>query len=491
MFYRRLMGVILFLFCSSAYSQECVDSDGDGWGWNGFASCLVSEGTSVPTNTRECVDSDGDGWGWDGVASCTVSPSNNSRSIDYLGRCLDDNNDGWGWDGTKACQVQYHRDVRRLGAWTCDDYVIGQYSDGVTTYGDAVCIGKPVPEYISPCWNNRQLSQSNNPQWCNQHPRDAYPEDTQALGAVWLDWSNTVDEGAQPTYEIPYRREGNQFVRFEKYNVYRNGVFLGSTSNEMWVDNESVQGANSIYTIEFVYDGFRLSREIFVKPSDISIKNQDDFDTYFKNVGLVRLLDEINEIPTLEDYVIDAWAGTAVGILLYTTHGIQTMGLRPAMRGLLGRGTAIGALYGALASTAWSISDSDPYDVYSEVTDAANLFLGSYGITLPNEFDDAGYHFASGDPQHLFQYDLMVPLIRNWRDTNWEFYGNDEKLLISKFVVSTVSAIARVRNTMAYPKKIRGLSYPGDYWTYYGALQICHQISSVNQLPLACNTVTD
>ncbi len=48
---------------------ECVDVDGDGWGWDGQASCQI---------VGECTDSDGDGWGWDGHATCGVQDTPNS-----------------------------------------------------------------------------------------------------------------------------------------------------------------------------------------------------------------------------------------------------------------------------------------------------------------------------------------------------------------------------------------------------------------------------
>ena len=55
-------------------NPECVDSDGDGWGWDGVQSCRVSgpDGSPVPVLT-ECIDTDGDGWGWDGEQSCLIS----------------------------------------------------------------------------------------------------------------------------------------------------------------------------------------------------------------------------------------------------------------------------------------------------------------------------------------------------------------------------------------------------------------------------------
>ena len=82
---------------SSDTSAECIDTApvGDGWGWNGTASCRVLDG--IMQLADACVDPDGDGWGWDGVQSCVV-PTPDSNCIDFDG-------DGWGWDGTASCLV--------------------------------------------------------------------------------------------------------------------------------------------------------------------------------------------------------------------------------------------------------------------------------------------------------------------------------------------------------------------------------------------------
>ena len=85
----------------------CIDTDGDGWGWNG-ASCRVTSNaatanantprastpsastssasassantasdssSATPSGSGPCIDTDGDGWGWNG-ASCKVSSGN-------------------------------------------------------------------------------------------------------------------------------------------------------------------------------------------------------------------------------------------------------------------------------------------------------------------------------------------------------------------------------------------------------------------------------
>jgi len=73
-------------------STDCVDTDGDGWGWDGFRSCRL--------DARLCIDSDGDGWGWNGVETCTPTAS----------ECVDTDGDGWGWNGVKSCPLPVSTD---------------------------------------------------------------------------------------------------------------------------------------------------------------------------------------------------------------------------------------------------------------------------------------------------------------------------------------------------------------------------------------------
>ncbi len=70
-----------------------ADPDGDGWGWENNASCIVD--TDNPTPDNNCIDADGDGWGWDGTASCRVG--------ELPTACVDDDGDGYGWNGTTTC----------------------------------------------------------------------------------------------------------------------------------------------------------------------------------------------------------------------------------------------------------------------------------------------------------------------------------------------------------------------------------------------------
>ena len=96
---------------------NCVDDNGDGWGWDGVQSCQVgsdssnNRGGSTGSGSSNCIDDNGDGWGWDGVQSCRVGSdsSNNGggSSNSGSGNCVDTQpyGDGWGWNGTTSCRV--------------------------------------------------------------------------------------------------------------------------------------------------------------------------------------------------------------------------------------------------------------------------------------------------------------------------------------------------------------------------------------------------
>lgn len=106
---------------------ECIDHDGDGWGWDGEKGCQISSGDSKreqcidaggvwntqqqkcfdanEEETYECIDHDGDGWGWDGEKGCQIDSDNQEEEEEEETRCIDHDGDGWGWDGEKGCQV--------------------------------------------------------------------------------------------------------------------------------------------------------------------------------------------------------------------------------------------------------------------------------------------------------------------------------------------------------------------------------------------------
>lgn len=89
----------------TATQTDCIDPDGDGWGWDGSASCRVANTTATATiefaTQTDCIDLDGDGWGWDGSASCRVTTTINAPTTQT--ECIDLDGDGWGWDGSMSC----------------------------------------------------------------------------------------------------------------------------------------------------------------------------------------------------------------------------------------------------------------------------------------------------------------------------------------------------------------------------------------------------
>jgi hypothetical protein len=97
--------------CSSAAS----DSDGDGYGWENNASCLVqsgggSGGGTGGTSNASCIDTPpfDDDWGWDGSASCRLSASGGSAPTqDDAAECIDTPpfDDNWGWNGSASCML--------------------------------------------------------------------------------------------------------------------------------------------------------------------------------------------------------------------------------------------------------------------------------------------------------------------------------------------------------------------------------------------------
>jgi len=81
--------------CLSASS----DSDGDGYGWENLRSCLVVDiALNEPDN---CEDRGDYPWGWDPVTrtSCLLAEPENA----FSGSCIDSDGDGYGWNGTETC----------------------------------------------------------------------------------------------------------------------------------------------------------------------------------------------------------------------------------------------------------------------------------------------------------------------------------------------------------------------------------------------------
>ncbi len=98
--------------CSPLLSIEpeaqCIDSDGDGYGWNGTATCIPESNTVVtnPSVDSNCDYSDADlygGWGWNATASQSCAPLENIIESQPTTQCVDTDGDGWGWNGSASC----------------------------------------------------------------------------------------------------------------------------------------------------------------------------------------------------------------------------------------------------------------------------------------------------------------------------------------------------------------------------------------------------
>ncbi len=83
---------------ASGVSPECIDSDNDGWGWNGTESCqTASDGAGSCDYTDATAH---DGWGWNASTGQSCEPltiTTDQGTCDYS---LADSQEGWGWNAT-------------------------------------------------------------------------------------------------------------------------------------------------------------------------------------------------------------------------------------------------------------------------------------------------------------------------------------------------------------------------------------------------------
>lgn len=81
-------------------TDNSMDADGDGFGWQNNASCVVtgSKADTHPTCASSSSDPDGDGYGWENEKSCIVVTHCASAESDPDG-------DGFGWENNRSCVV--------------------------------------------------------------------------------------------------------------------------------------------------------------------------------------------------------------------------------------------------------------------------------------------------------------------------------------------------------------------------------------------------
>jgi hypothetical protein len=103
----------------------CIDAssdpDGDGYGWENGTSCrVVATGIRDDDNgsnglaacTQSGSDPDGDGYGWENGQSCIAAASDGGRTESIAGHpvCVsntsDSDGDGYGWENARTCIVQ-------------------------------------------------------------------------------------------------------------------------------------------------------------------------------------------------------------------------------------------------------------------------------------------------------------------------------------------------------------------------------------------------
>ena len=93
---------------------DCIDADGDGWGWDGEKSCRIplSVQNSNENSADICVDTPplNDGWGWNFAIESTCrmlsfpDVGESESAIDQSLSCIDTDGDGFGWTGTQSCR---------------------------------------------------------------------------------------------------------------------------------------------------------------------------------------------------------------------------------------------------------------------------------------------------------------------------------------------------------------------------------------------------
>lgn len=72
-------------------NKDCIDTDGDSWGWNGVRSCVVEQ---QPDGCDYSIAATQNGWGWNQSTDESCPP----RPLDYCDYRQAASNDGWGWN---------------------------------------------------------------------------------------------------------------------------------------------------------------------------------------------------------------------------------------------------------------------------------------------------------------------------------------------------------------------------------------------------------
>jgi hypothetical protein len=108
-------------------AAQCIDTDGDGWGWDGSRTCIPTAGnpatgTGVDSNCDYSDAASNGGWGWNATTSQSCAPLENVSNPLPAAQCIDTDGDGWGWDGTKTCVIAAVNPATGTGADSNCDY---------------------------------------------------------------------------------------------------------------------------------------------------------------------------------------------------------------------------------------------------------------------------------------------------------------------------------------------------------------------------------
>lgn len=117
-------------------SNQGLDADGDGFGWQNEASCVVagSKADTHPTCASSASDPDGDGYGWENEKSCIVVVHCASTNSDADG-------DGFGWENGRSCIVLDQASSSRFPACT-QGAASDPDGDGYGWENNATCLVK-------------------------------------------------------------------------------------------------------------------------------------------------------------------------------------------------------------------------------------------------------------------------------------------------------------------------------------------------------------
>ncbi len=108
-----------------------ADADGDGFGWENKASCIIagSKADKNPNCASSASDPDGDGWGWENEASCLIVTHCTAAAPDPDG-------DGYGWENNSSCVV-----VKPTGKFpSCTNAASDPDGDGYGWENNKTCV---------------------------------------------------------------------------------------------------------------------------------------------------------------------------------------------------------------------------------------------------------------------------------------------------------------------------------------------------------------